>query len=146
MGAISALIGLYHRATKGGSYHAKVCLVQYDNLLFKLGMYPQDVQNQLREKFAGPYFDLRHNDHTDVFSGAALATLKEVAPELLDNEDEFTETWWSEGYNADVKVVGQVADIEGVETGYYRGSRPNGSDAPSWAGWEFDQPSKIRSL
>lgn len=34
MGAIAALSGLHHRATRGGSWHGKVSLLQYDLLLF----------------------------------------------------------------------------------------------------------------
>jgi crotonobetainyl-CoA:carnitine CoA-transferase CaiB-like acyl-CoA transferase len=41
MGGIAALTALYHRATKGGSYHAKVSLVQYDLLLFRIGQYDE---------------------------------------------------------------------------------------------------------
>jgi hypothetical protein len=140
MGAITALIGLYHRATIGGSYHAKVALVKYDNLLFRLSPYPKDIQEALRKKFAGPYFDLRHSDHTDVFSGTCLRTMQMVVPELFANEEEFTELWWSNAYNATVKVVKQVADIEGVKTGYRRATRPNGSDDATWEGWGVSSP------
>ena len=136
MGAVTALIGLYHRATVGGSYHSRVALVKYDNLLFKLALYPKDVQAELRRKFAGPYFDLRHSDHTDVFSGTCLETMKKVVPQLFENEDEFTETWWSDIYKTKVKVEKQVANVEGIVTGYQRATRPNGSDGATWEGWE----------
>ena len=143
MGAVTALIGLYRRATVGGSYHTKVALVKYDNLLFKMAAYPKDVQEKLRRNFAGPYFDLRHSDHTDIFSGACLVTMKKVVPQLFENEDEFTEIWSSDVYKAKVKVVKQVADIEGIMTGYQRATRPNGSDGATWEGWEVSSPLSV---
>jgi crotonobetainyl-CoA:carnitine CoA-transferase CaiB-like acyl-CoA transferase len=47
IGAIAALSGLYHRATKGGSWHGKVSLLHYDLLLFKAGQYPEEVQEEI---------------------------------------------------------------------------------------------------
>lgn len=43
MGAIVALLGLFNRATRGGSWWGGVSLVAYDMFLFRLGMYPDEV-------------------------------------------------------------------------------------------------------
>jgi len=53
MGAIAALIGLYHRTTKGGSWHGKTSLLQYDMLLFRVGQLPEAVQDELRGQVSG---------------------------------------------------------------------------------------------
>jgi crotonobetainyl-CoA:carnitine CoA-transferase CaiB-like acyl-CoA transferase len=43
IGAIAALTDLYHRTTKGGSWHGKISLLQYDLLLFRVGLYSEDI-------------------------------------------------------------------------------------------------------
>lgn len=141
IGAIATLEALFRRAKSGGSYHAKCCLVQYDNLLFQLGQYPDLVQEEMRNKFAGPFFDLRHADNTDMFSKAALTKMKEAVPLLFQHEDEWGQTWTSKGYNGmPVRCVRPVSNVEGVEMAYRRATRPNGTDAPSWEDWEEDRP------
>jgi crotonobetainyl-CoA:carnitine CoA-transferase CaiB-like acyl-CoA transferase len=42
-GCMGAIAGLYHRATKGGSWHGKVSLLEYD-LLFTACPYGEDFQ------------------------------------------------------------------------------------------------------
>ncbi|KAJ4293699.1 hypothetical protein N0V90_008983 [Kalmusia sp. IMI 367209] len=131
MGAITALIGLLHRAKRGGSWHGKVSLLQYDLLLFRAGLHSGEVQEQLRQ-FMGPDFlALRHDNSVDQISGVALRQMRRqfpaffTSPKLLDH-------WYADKYKADVEVVNPVAEIEGLEIGFQRASRPNGSDIPTW--------------
>ena len=43
MGAIVALLGIWERSRRGGSWWGGVSLVGYDMFLFRLGMYPDEV-------------------------------------------------------------------------------------------------------
>jgi hypothetical protein len=142
MGAIATFHALNARATEGGSWHAKVCLVDYDDFLFRLQPYPEEIQTEIRKKFTGPFFDLRHADSTDVFSGRALETMKKAVPRLFEGEDEWSQTWWSEGFNAKVKAIKPVSNVEGIRMGYERATRPNGFDAATWESWEEVKPLK----
>ena len=130
IGAIAALTGLYNRAIKGGSWHGKASLLQYDLLLFKAGQYPDKVQDQLRAKCSATFLSMRHNHSVDDISKSALAMLQKDHPELF--QDSNFETWYSNGYKANVRVVKPVVDISGIEIGFQRGSRPNGTDEASW--------------
>jgi hypothetical protein len=131
MGAITALIGLYHRATKGGSWHGLVSLLQYDLLLFKAGRLPDDVLTRLREQAGEEFLALRHSHSVDQISGTALRQLNKKIPEFFQTPD-LCEKRYSNAYKADVSAVRPVAEIDGLEIGFQRASRPNGSDAPSW--------------
>jgi hypothetical protein len=68
----------------------------------------------------------------DDISRTTLLMMQKQFPELFD-KDRFCETWYSKAYGADVCVVKPVIQMEGVHIGFQRGSRPNGSDQPSWA-------------
>lgn len=141
MGAIAALEAVFLRAKHGGTYHVKCCLVQYDNFLFDIGEYPEQVQIDMRQKFAGPFFDNRHADSTDVFSATALMTMKKAVPRLFENEAEWTQTWISPGFgNVEVKAIRPHSNVRGVEVGYERATRPNGTDQATWSKWEGDKP------
>ena len=131
MGAIAALTGLYHRTTKGGSWHGKVSLLQYDLLLYTAGQYSPEMQAQLRHHLSPEFFQLRHNHSVDQISGTTLVMMQKQFPELFDKE-KYCETWYSEKYGEDVCAVKPVVEIEGIEIGFQRGSRPNGSDKPTW--------------
>lgn len=131
MGAIAALSGLFHRTTLGGSWHGEVSLLQYDLLLFEVGQYTESVKSQLRAGLSDEFLALRHSHSVDDISGTTLLMLQTRFPELFDKE-KFCETWYSKAYGADVCVVKPVVQIEGLHVGFQRGSRPNGSDEPSW--------------
>ncbi|PMD32072.1 CoA-transferase family III [Hyaloscypha variabilis F] len=147
MGAIAALSGLYHRTTRGGSWHGKVSLLQYDLLLFDVGQYSEPIKNQLRANLSKEFLALRHSHSVDDISGTALLMLQRNYPELFDTQ-KFCETWYSEGYGANVCVVKPVVNIDGVNIGFERGSRPNGSDEPSWVATQnrdFQRSEKAKS-
>lgn len=130
IGAITALTGLYHRATTGGSWHGKASLLQYDLLLFKAGLLPDDVQQSLRDAMGPDFLAIRHANSVDQISGTALRRMQVLFPHLY--EDRFLAKWWSEAYGAEVKAVRPVAEVGGVWNGFERASRPNGTDEPSW--------------
>jgi hypothetical protein len=46
---------------------------------------------------------------------------------------------FSKGFNASVRTIRPVVDIEGYWNGFLRSSRPNGFDNPTWEGWEIDE-------
>lgn len=133
MGAIAALAGLLNRTSRGGSWHGRASLVQYDMLLFRAGAYPDDVVRKLREesgRWAG--FDaLRHDNSVDQISGTALRGMRERFPELFARRD-LTDCWFSARYGAEVRAVAPVVQIEGAEVSFSRASRPNGSDPAKW--------------
>lgn len=131
IGAITALVGLYHRATQGGSWHGKASLLHYDLLLFKVGMYDEEIQEQLRAAAGPEFLALRHAHSVDQISGTALRRMQELYPELF-NESRYLDTWYSAKYKQEVKAVLPVAEIENVQVGFSRASRPNGTDEPTW--------------
>ncbi|OKL60683.1 hypothetical protein UA08_04209 [Talaromyces atroroseus] len=142
MGAIAALTGLYHRAKTGGSYHCKASLMHYDLLLFAVGQYSADLQEKLRNEQLPEFFDLRHHDSVDRISATTLGVLRKRFPDLFsvaDGSSLNTEKWFSTKYNAEIEVVKPVAQIEGVENGFVRASRPNGSDQASWDGFGLEE-------
>lgn len=131
MGAIAALTGLYNRTCRGGSWHGKASLLHYDLLLFRVGLYPQDVQDELLRSVNADFLKLRHSNSVDQISGTTLRNMKENFPEFFSRKD-ICDRWYSAAYKADVTAVGPVAEIEGAEIGFKRASRPNGTDAPTW--------------
>ncbi|RAO64325.1 uncharacterized protein BHQ10_000337 [Talaromyces amestolkiae] len=143
MGAIAALTGLYHRATKGGSYHCTSSLMQYDLLLFAIGQYSAETQDQLRKEQLPEFFALRHHDSVDRISATTLQMLRKRFPDLFvadsSKSSPYTEKWFAEKYGEEIEVVKPVAKIEGVENGFVRASRPNGSDKPLWEDFEVDE-------
>lgn len=139
MGAIAALTGLYHRAKTGGSYHGKASLMHYDLLLFAMGQYPDDVQEELRSVQSADFFKLRHCDSVDRISSTVLKSMHERFPHLylpagpeIEGRKPLTELWSSGAYGADVEIVKPVAVIGGVDNQFVRSSRPNGSDRATW--------------
>lgn len=140
IGAITALIGLYHRATRGGSWHGKVCLLHYDLLLFKVGLLPEHVQQKLRDTMGPEVLALRYHNSVDQISGTVLRRMREVYPDFVENP-KYLDKWYADKYKAEVHAVKPVAEIEGLELGFRRASRPNGSDE---AKWEVDEEKDYR--
>ncbi|KAJ5309687.1 uncharacterized protein N7443_002148 [Penicillium atrosanguineum] len=139
MGAIAALSGLYHRAKTGGSYHGKASLMHYDLLLFAMGQYSADVQEEMRASQPPEFFKLRHCDSVDRISSTVLNGMHQRFPHLYaaageeyEGRQPLVEKWFSRAYNADIEVVKPVATIEGVDNQFVRASRPNGVDSASW--------------
>ncbi|KAI8279680.1 hypothetical protein K4K60_005403 [Colletotrichum sp. SAR11_57] len=131
MGAIAALTGLYNRATKGGSWHGKASLLQYDLLLIKVGQYPEEVRRELLKLAGDDFLALRHSHSVDQISGTALTAMKRYSPDLFSSK-EIREKWYSKGYKAEVEAVRPVVKIDGIDIGFKRASRPNGTDPASW--------------
>ncbi|KAF4340127.1 CAIB BAIF family enzyme [Fusarium beomiforme] len=131
IGAITALLGLYHRATRGGSWHGKASLLHYDLLLFKVGQYPEEVKERLRKDIGPDFLALRHAHSVDQISGTALLRMRQIYPELFTG-DKYVEKWYSDAYKAEVEAVPPVVEIDGLEVGFRRASRPNGTDKPTW--------------
>lgn len=145
MGAIAVLSGLYHRAKTGGSYQGKASLMHYDLLLFAVGQYSAEVQEELRASQPPEFFKLRHCDSVDRISSTVLKGMQERFPHLyasageqLEGRQPLVEKWFSRAYNADVEVVRPIAAIEGVENQFVRASRPNGVDRASWEDFKVD--------
>ena len=138
MGAIAALTGLYHRAATGGSYHGKASLMHYDLLLFAVGQYSAPIQESMRASQPPEFFALRHCDSVDRISSTVLKIMQQRFPHLYEPEV-LTEKWHSEAYKADIEVVRPVAEIEGVENVFERGSRPNGVDRASWGDFRKEE-------
>jgi len=131
IGAIAALAGLHHRTTKGGSWHGTVSLLHYNLLLFKVGLLPESVQNELRQQAGPDFLALRHAHSVDQISGTALGRMRDLYPHFVDHPA-YLDHWFSEKYKTNVSVVLPVVEIEGVDMGFGRASRPNGSDEAVW--------------
>jgi hypothetical protein len=142
-GAIAALTGLYLRARDGGSYHGKVSLLQYDLLLFQVGMYSKQQQEKLLEKFGGDTLrDLKYYDSVDHIGHTCLDLIEREHPELFG--EEYQERWYSDKYGCKISVVKPVAEIEGLDVGFVRSSRPNGSDEATWNFGKDEGDRKLR--
>ncbi|KAF7719871.1 CoA-transferase family III domain-containing protein [Penicillium ucsense] len=147
MGAIAALSGLYHRAMTGGSYHGRASLMHYDLLLFAMGQYSPEVQDQLRAVQPAEFFQLRHCDSVDRISSTVLKGMQARLPHLYEHagtsslesdQKPLTEKWFSKAYNADIEVVRPIVAVDGVDNQFVRASRPNGTDRPSWEDFKLD--------
>lgn len=131
MGAIAALTGLYHRTTRGGSWHGKVSLLQYDMLLFKVGLLPEATRSELRKELPAEFLAIRHAHSVDQISGAALGHMRATHPDFVDDKN-YLDHWYSAAYGQRVAAVKPVVNIEGLEVGFVRANRPNGSDKATW--------------
>ncbi|KAJ4360745.1 uncharacterized protein N0V89_001312 [Didymosphaeria variabile] len=136
MGTIAALTGLYKRAKYGGSYLGTTSLCQYDIYLLQLGLYDENIMAHLREQHDSEFFELRHNDSVDEVGKRALKTMRRTHPELFD--DKHMQGCFSRGFDAIVRTIRPVVEIEGTWNGFLRSSRPNGFDTPTWDDWEVD--------
>jgi hypothetical protein len=136
MGTIAALTGLFRRAKFGGSYMGTTSLCQYDIYLLQLGLYDESMMAQLREQHDKEFFQLRHHDSVDEVGKRALKTMRRTHPELF--EDRHMQECFSRGFNANVRTIRPVVDMEGYWNGFLRSTRPNGFDKPSWNDWEVD--------
>jgi hypothetical protein len=137
MGTIAALTGIYRRAKEGGSWVGRTSLSQYDAFLLGLGLYGEDVQERIRREHDEHFFDLRHADSVDEVGGRALKSMKRVHPELFDPH--LMQRAYSKGFGAEISWCRSPVTIEGLRVGFDRASRPNGSDAPTWDGWEVEK-------
>jgi hypothetical protein len=131
MGAITALIGLLHRTQRGGSWHGKASLLQYDLLLFRAGLHSAEVQEELRTLMGPEFLALRHDNSVDQISGTALRQMRNSFPDFFKRPN-MLDRWYSAKYKAEVEAVDPVVQVEGLEIGFQRASRPNGSDAATW--------------
>lgn len=138
MGTIAALIGLYKRAKFGGSYHGTTSLAQYDIFLLSLGTYSKELQAKIKAQHDAHFFALKHFDSVDEVGKRALKTMRRVRPDLFEEGKHMKETF-SKGFNANVKYVLPVVEIEGTHNGFVRQARPNGYDQPTWDDWEVDE-------
>ncbi|KAH8719213.1 alpha-methylacyl-CoA racemase [Phaeosphaeriaceae sp. PMI808] len=136
MGTIAALTGLFKRAKNGGSYMGTTSLSQYDIYLLQLGLYDDDMMASLRKEHDSTFFELRHHDSVDEVGKRALKTMRRTHPELF--EERHMQECFSQGFNAKVRTIRPVVDIDGFWNGFLRSSRPNGYDKPSWDNWEVD--------
>ncbi|KAF1979420.1 alpha-methylacyl-CoA racemase [Bimuria novae-zelandiae CBS 107.79] len=136
MGTIAALTGLYKRARYGGSYLGTTSLCQYDIYLLQLGLYDKTMMAQLREQHDNDFFELRHSDSVDEVGKRALKTMRRTHPELFD--EKHMQECFSKGFNANVRTIKPVVEIEGTWNGFLRSTRPNGFDKPTWEDWEVD--------
>ncbi|EMD60544.1 hypothetical protein COCSADRAFT_125504 [Bipolaris sorokiniana ND90Pr] len=137
MGTIAALVGLYRRAKFGGSYLGLTSLCQYDIFLLQLGLYDDRTMTELKNQHDKEFFELRHYDSVDEVGKRALKTMRRTHPELF--EDRHMQECFSRGFNANVRTIRPVVNIEGYWNGFLRSSRPNGFDKPTWDNWKIDE-------
>ncbi|SPO04700.1 uncharacterized protein DNG_07385 [Cephalotrichum gorgonifer] len=129
MGAIAAMVGIYHRATRGGSWHGKTCLLQYDMLLFESGLYLENVKEMLKDTVEPEFLELRHAHSVDQISGAALQGMKKQFPRLFSDRRIF-QKWYAAKYKAEVVSVRPVVEIQGALVEFQRAaSRDFSGDA-----------------
>ncbi|KAL5116860.1 hypothetical protein ACEQ8H_005212 [Pleosporales sp. CAS-2024a] len=136
MGTIAALTGLLKRATIGGSFIGTTSLCQYDIFLLQLGLYDEKTMAELRKQHDKDFFGLRHHDSVDEVGKRALKTMRRTHPELF--EDRHMQECFSKGFNASVRTMRPVVEMDGYWNGFLRSTRPNGFDQPTWDDWEID--------
>jgi len=137
LGTIAALSGIYRRATEGGSWICRTSLSQYNIFLLSLGLYPADVQAELRRSHDPQFFKLRHSDSVDVIGKCALRSIRRLHPKLF--ADNTMQSAYSVGFGGVVKWPREALDVQGLRIGHVRATRPNGFDTPTWEGWEEDK-------
>lgn len=144
LGSLAALVGLYRRATEGGSWVCRTSLCQYDVFLMGLGLLPEAEQERLRRQFgagdgAAGFFGLRHSDSVDEVGRRALASMRGAVPHLFEAEGIMQEAW-SEGFKGVLRWPREAVEIEGLKVGHVRTARPNGWDKEAgWEGWEEEE-------
>ncbi|CAM1505392.1 Fc.00g110290.m01.CDS01 [Cosmosporella sp. VM-42] len=136
LGCVATLVGLYRRATEGGSWFCKTSLCQYDLFVLSLGPYDTPVQEQLRKHHDAGFFDLRHDDSVDEVSQRALKSMKRVHPWLFGQEMFVSKQ--SQPFRGLVTMPREALAVQGVNNTYMRAGRPNGFDPPSWENWDTD--------
>ncbi|ODV84550.1 hypothetical protein CANARDRAFT_29086 [[Candida] arabinofermentans NRRL YB-2248] len=132
MVAIAVLDAVYQRAKKGGSYWCKSSLVQYDSLLIKQGLYPDDIWEQIKSRQSPDVFKLRYYDSVDKISSTCLRSMKAFKPDLFDGDLKYMDEWQSEGFGGMVKVLKPVVHLDLTRNEFNCTSRPNGFDKPEW--------------
>lgn len=146
MGAIAILHALFLRAWIGGSYHVKVSLCGFNNLVMAAGQYPDHVQRSLRATFIND-FAASHINHASNFNKvgkAALDTMKRVNPQLWST-DFMTQSKSPCFGPPDKQQIGAVIQTQrGVvrcpakSVDFCRSTRFNGFDEPSWESFTLD--------
>jgi len=136
LGCVAAMAGLYHRATKGGSWICRTSLCQYDVFLMSLGLLPETEQRRLRKVHDDTFFELRHHDSVDEVGRRALASMRRAVPHLFDQA--LMQRAWSVGFDGVIAWPKEPIRVEGLRVGHVRAARPNGFDQPSWEDWEED--------
>ncbi|KAI0099671.1 CoA-transferase family III [Nemania sp. FL0031] len=137
LGTIVALAGLYRRATEGGSWICRTSLSQYNLFLLSLGLYPAEVQDDLRRRHDPQFFALRHSDSVDEVGKRALHSIRKLHPSLFTSD--LMQSAYSVGFGGVVSWPKEALEVQGLRIGYVRATRPNGFDTPTWEGWEEDK-------
>lgn len=135
MVAIAVLTAIYKRARYGGSYWCKSSLVQYDLLLLKQGLYPDDLWKESLTQHDKEIFDLRYCDSVDKISSTCLRSMKRIKPELFDDtvsEKKYMEEMDAPAFKGKIKVLKPVVEYSSTSVGFDCPSRPNGYDKPEW--------------
>lgn len=134
VGCVAAMIGLFRRATEGGSWAGRTSLCQYDMFLLSLGSHLPETQARLRKTHDAAFFDLRHHDSVDEVGKRALQSIKRLHPALFD--EAMMHRAWSKGFQAEVRWPREPLRVSDVRIGHVRATRPNGFDPPTWVEWE----------
>ncbi|KAK4157990.1 CoA-transferase family III domain-containing protein [Chaetomidium leptoderma] len=150
LGSLAALVGLYKRATEGGSWVCRTSLCQYDVFLMGLGLLPETEQARLRRVHGagddgpeGGFFGLRHSDSVDEVGKRALASMRAVVPHLFEDGGALMQEAWSEGFQGVLRWPREAVEIDGLRVGHVRTARPNGWDKEAgWEGWEENEISE----
>lgn len=135
LGCIAAMVGLYRRATKGGSWMCRTSLCQYDIFLMNLGQLPLKEQRRLLAEHDSAFFKLRHDDSVDEVGKRALKSMQSLTPHLFNNE-RLMQTAYSPEFGATLRWPREAIKVEGVQVGHVRPARNNGTDEATWEGWE----------
>ena len=124
-------------ATRPFSCHSIASFQTNAFYLLELGVYDKKMMRELREQHNNDFFELTHHDSVDEVGKRALASMRKVHPELF--EARHMQECFSRGFNANIRTVRPVTEIEGFWNGFLRSSRPNGFDKPTWDNWEVDE-------
>lgn len=144
MGAIAILHGLYLRSTVGGSYHAKVSLCAFNNMVMNSGKYSNSIQDALRNRFL-PLFNkigITHSSNFNKVGTVALEVMRKHSPQLWT--DSFMTSSTSKCFGPSPSVQSRIKTQKGVvkcvgkTQTFCRTTRYNGFDEPGWEHFEQD--------
>ena len=135
LGACAALLGLYKRATEGGSWELGVSLTKYNLWVMGLGMYPDNVWQKVLadHKPEIEEFGLGHLANFDVVSKAAIKSMRRLHEKRFF-DDRFMVELKGEGFGEPgvIKTCRPVVKTSGMRNGWTTMTRPNGWDGPHW--------------
>ena len=122
---------LLKRTKEDNTFDIDVSLTQYNIWFYRLGLYPEAVQQSLREMHED--FDVRHNH--DVLEGLAKThkSLLKVRPDMTKSEHFWDMDGGEWGLDGPIRIVAPAFKMSQSKLEYVVPSGRRGRSSPSWS-------------